>query len=164
MTPAPRIQGRNMNKISGQNMTPNAPKQDKLDSFGAIFLVIFLHCMWGLGFQNELSRQFICGSCPTVPEGHKFPRVTTPEKPRKIPQAPAEPRRTPGEPPERPRRALWETPGEPSKRQISSESLAEGCAPWMGPSGTLESCLPWWSWLFWAQKHGKPPKKTRIFP
>ena len=34
-------------------MTPNASKQGKLDSFGAIFLFIFLPCMWGLGFQND---------------------------------------------------------------------------------------------------------------
>ena len=67
---------------------------------------------------------------PTVPEGHKH-RVTTPENPRKIPRAPAEPRRDPTEPSERPRGALPETPAEPSERQISSESLAEGCAPRM---------------------------------
>ena len=34
-------------------MTPNASKQGKLDSFGAIFLFIFLPRMWGLGFQND---------------------------------------------------------------------------------------------------------------
>ena len=67
---------------------------------------------------------------PTVPEGHEH-RVTTPENPRKIPRTPAEPRRDPVEPSERPRRALGETPAEPSERQISSESLAEGCAPRM---------------------------------
>ena len=66
---------------------------------------------------------------PTVPEGHEH-RVTTPENPRKIPRHyPAEPRRDPAEPSERPRGALSETPAEPSERQISSESLAEGCAP-----------------------------------
>ena len=54
-----------------------------------------------------------------------------PRKPRKIPRTPAEPRRDPAEPSERPRRALAETPAEPSERQISSESLAEGCAPRM---------------------------------
>ena len=70
------------------------------------------------------------GSIPTVPEGHKH-RVTTPEKPRKIPRTPAEPRRDPAEPSERPHRTLSETPAEPSERQISSESLAEGCAPRM---------------------------------
>ena len=64
---------------------------------------------------------------PTVPEGHKH-RVTTPEKPRKIPRTPAEPRGAPQNP-ERTRGALGETPAEPSERQISSESLAEGCAP-----------------------------------
>ena len=42
---------------------------------------------------------------PTVREGHKH-RVTTPEKPRKIPRTPAEPRRDPAEPSERPRRTL----------------------------------------------------------
>ena len=66
----------------------------------------------------------------TVPEGHKH-RVTTPGNPRKIPRTPPEPRRDPAEPPQRPRRALGETPAEPSERQISSESLAEGCAPRM---------------------------------
>ena len=63
----------------------------------------------------------------TVPEGHKH-RVTTPEKPRKIPQNPLErPRRALGETPQSPRR----DPAEPSERQISSESLVEGCAPRM---------------------------------
>ena len=33
--------------------------------------------------------------------------------------------------PQRPRRALGETPAEPSERQVSSESLAAGCAPQM---------------------------------
>ena len=42
-----------------------------------------------------------------------------------------EPRRDPAEPSERPRTALGKTPTEPSERQISSESLAEGCAPRM---------------------------------
>ena len=41
------------------------------------------------------------------------------------------PRRDPAEPSERPRGALGGTPAEPSERQISSESLAEGCAPRM---------------------------------
>ena len=35
---------------SGQNMTPKCWNRAKLDSFGAIFLFIFLPCMWG-GFQ-----------------------------------------------------------------------------------------------------------------
>ena len=34
-------------------MTPNALKQGKFDSLGAIFLFIFLPCMWGLGLQKE---------------------------------------------------------------------------------------------------------------
>ena len=38
---------------SGQNMTQNASKQGKLDSFGAIFLFIVLPCMWGLGLPND---------------------------------------------------------------------------------------------------------------
>ena len=67
---------------------------------------------------------------PTVREAHKQ-RVTTPEKPQKILRTPAEPRRDPAEPSQRPRRALRETPAEPSERQISSKSLAEGCAPRM---------------------------------
>ena len=34
-------------------MTPNASKQGNFGSLGAIFLFIFLPCMWGLGFQRE---------------------------------------------------------------------------------------------------------------
>ena len=34
-------------------MTPKASKQGQLDSLGAIFLFIFLPCMWGLGFRND---------------------------------------------------------------------------------------------------------------
>ena len=67
---------------------------------------------------------------PTVPEGHKH-RVTTPET---LGKSPADPRRAP----QRPRRTLGRDPAEPSERppepferQISSESLAEGCAPRM---------------------------------
>ena len=44
-------------------MTPNASKQGKLDSFGAIFLFIFLPCMWGLGSQNDspiTSKKVFC--------------------------------------------------------------------------------------------------------
>ena len=42
-------------QTSGQNMTssPNASKQGKFGSLGAIFLFIFLPCMWGLGSQEE---------------------------------------------------------------------------------------------------------------
>ena len=69
-------------------------------------------------------------SFPTVPEGHEH-RVTTPETLGKSRAPPAEPRRDPAEPSERPRGALSETPAEPSERQISLESLAEGCAPRM---------------------------------
>ena len=54
--------------------------------------------------------------------------------PRKTSENPADPHRTP----QRPRRAPRRDPAEPSERppqsplrQISSESLAEGCAPWM---------------------------------
>ena len=34
-------------------MAQNASKQGKLDNFAAIFLFIFLPCMWGLGLQND---------------------------------------------------------------------------------------------------------------
>ena len=34
-------------------MTPHASKEGKLDRFAAIFLFIFLPCMWVLGFQND---------------------------------------------------------------------------------------------------------------
>ena len=40
-------------QTSGQNMTPNALEQGKFGSLGAIFLFIFLPCMWGLGLQKE---------------------------------------------------------------------------------------------------------------
>ena len=71
-------------------------------------------------------------SVPTVPEGHKH-RVTTPKKPWKIQRrGPQSPRRDPRrELSERPPKNLGETPTEPSERQISSESLREGCAPRM---------------------------------
>ena len=39
--------------ISGQNMAQNASKQGIFDSYGAIFLFMFLSCMCGLGSQNE---------------------------------------------------------------------------------------------------------------
>ena len=62
----------------------------------------------------------------------QFPRVTSMGSlpPKSLGKA-RRPRRDPAEPPERPRRALGETPAEPSERQISSESLAEDCAPRM---------------------------------
>ena len=40
-------------QTSGQNMTPSASKQGKLDSFGAIFLFICLPYMLGWGFRND---------------------------------------------------------------------------------------------------------------
>ena len=72
---------------------------------------------------------------PHKPCLQQFPRVTsigslppkTFGKSRGPPQNPAEPRRTLGE---TPRRTLGETP-QPSERKMSSESLAEGCAPRM---------------------------------
>ena len=49
----------------------------------------------------------LSGSCPTVPEGHKH-RVTTPEKPWKIPRTPAELCRDPAErPPQSPPRGKF---------------------------------------------------------
>ena len=70
---------------------------------------------------------------PPVPKGRKH-RVTNPGKPQKSRGPP----QSPLEPSEKPCRALGETPqsllrdpAEPSERQISSESLAEGCAPRM---------------------------------
>ena len=51
--PPPLIQGKKWTKIWTQNMTPNASKQGKLDSFGAIVLFTFLPCMWGLEFQKD---------------------------------------------------------------------------------------------------------------
>ena len=40
-------------QTSEQNMTPNALKQGKFGSLGAIFLFICLPCMWGLGLQKN---------------------------------------------------------------------------------------------------------------
>ena len=41
-------------------MTPNASKQGKFGSLGAIFLFIFLPCMWGLGLQKESPCACFC--------------------------------------------------------------------------------------------------------
>ena len=38
-------------------MTPNASKQGKFGGLGAIFLFIFLPCMWGLGLQKKSPRK-----------------------------------------------------------------------------------------------------------
>ena len=74
---------------------------------------------WGLIRSWCWEKQHI----PTVLQGHKH-RVTTLEKSCRPTQNPAEPHRT-----------LEETPAESSEnsseRQISLESLAEGCAPRM---------------------------------
>ena len=43
-------------QTSGQTMIPNASKQGKFGSLGAIFLFIFLPCVWGLGLQKNLAR------------------------------------------------------------------------------------------------------------
>ena len=57
-------------------MTQNASKQGKLDSFGAIFLFIFLPCMWGLGLQNDSpsfffeGRSQFCGLSREHSRGH----------------------------------------------------------------------------------------------
>ena len=42
-------------------MAENAAKQGKLDSFAAIFLFIFLPCMWGLGLQNDSPISHVAG-------------------------------------------------------------------------------------------------------
>ena len=82
---------------------------------------------------------------PKVPKCHKH-RVTTPENPRKISRTPAEPsERTP----QNPRR----DPAEPSERQLSSESLAEGCAPRMV---TLRNFRSWSGALFEEGGHLNP--------
>ena len=51
-------------QISGQNMTPNALKQGKFGSLGAIFLFIFLPCMWWLGLQKESPQMSTRNLCP----------------------------------------------------------------------------------------------------
>ena len=51
--PCPPHTRQKYEQISVQNMTPNASKQGKFGSLGAIFLFIFLPCMWGLGSQKE---------------------------------------------------------------------------------------------------------------
>ena len=80
-----------------------------------------LHSRVFSGCFQDIFQQFArvtsIGSLPTQNLG----------KSRGPPQNPAEPCRTLGEAPAE----LWETPAEPSERQISSESLAEGCAPRM---------------------------------
>ena len=53
VTPNPLHTRQKYEQTSGQNMTPNASKQGKFGSLGAICLFIFLPCMWGLGFQKE---------------------------------------------------------------------------------------------------------------
>ena len=56
-------------KIMNRSSTPNASKQGRLNSFAAILLlVIFLPCMWGLGFQNEMSMSaaFLLGISMTI--------------------------------------------------------------------------------------------------
>ena len=55
-------------------MTPNASKQGKFGSLGAVFLFIFLPCVWGLGFQKE-SRDFRDSRDSS---GEKTPFVMTP--------------------------------------------------------------------------------------
>ena len=65
---------------------------------------------------------------PTVPQGHMH-RVTTLGKSRGPPQRPVEPA-------EPSKRTLPEASGNPCERQISSESLVEGCE--RRPSGTLK--------------------------
>ena len=52
MTPAPPHTRQRYEQTSEQNMTQNASKQGKLDSFGAIFLFIFLPCI-----RNEKAAQ-----------------------------------------------------------------------------------------------------------
>ena len=43
-------------------MTQNARKQVKLDRFAALYLFIFLPCMWGLAFQNASPER----ACPDL--------------------------------------------------------------------------------------------------
>ena len=56
-------------QTSGQNTTPNASKKGKFGSLGAIFLFIFLPCMWGLGSQKE-SPLIVSGK----KKAHKYKR------------------------------------------------------------------------------------------
>ena len=51
--PRPPHTRRKYEQKSARNMAQNASKQGKLDSLAAIYLFIFLPCMWGLGFQND---------------------------------------------------------------------------------------------------------------
>ena len=89
-----------------------APKVFALSGF------VGLDVLGGLGLLSlERLQQF-----PRVTS--YMHRVTTVEKPPQIPRTPAEPRRTLGETP-------TAASKKPSERQISSESLGEGCAPRM---------------------------------
>ena len=65
-------------QTSGQNMTPNALKQGKFGSLGAIFLFIFLPCVWGLGLQKE--------SLLKDPISHSQKHLETPILPKKQPK------------------------------------------------------------------------------
>ena len=102
------------------------------------FLMLFFPAFGHLGTpvhcKTREKRKMTYRPCFTPDQ--QFARVTSigslpPKTLKKNPRTPAEPRRDPAEPSERPRGALGETPAEPSERQISSYSLAEGCAPRM---------------------------------
>ena len=54
--PRPHIQGKIMNKTSGQKITSNASKQGKFGSLGAIFLFIFFASYVGVGVAKLSSR------------------------------------------------------------------------------------------------------------
>ena len=72
--------------------------------------------------------------------------------------------RTFGEPLERfPLDFLSETPAEPSERQISSESLAEGCAPRMVTLRNFSHFPYWTAACFWIHSILRYPKVCLSF-
>ena len=93
---------------------------------------------FGTPMIQQSPRVTSIGSLPPKTSENPVDPRRTPQSPTELgetpaetpaePSNPAEPCRTLGETPERP---PAETPAEPAERQISSESLAEGCAPRM---------------------------------
>ena len=111
-----RIHTNSRNPLGGVQAVKKSPKTANQNAFETITLQFMLRSLVtslrtppGCPQKkcNRSTLAWCAPMCPTVPEGHKH-RVTTPEKPRKIPRTPAESAE--------PRRALGETPAEPSER------------------------------------------------
>ena len=88
------------------------------------------------GTKTEWKVRVGVSSCPLLRRRNQLQKVTQIQQFSRATSIGSLPPKNLGKsrgPPQnpRPRRAVWETPAEPSERQISSESLAEGCAPRM---------------------------------